>query len=205
MSKKRGRTEKGEKSRHRLMEAAAEEFARSGYHATKVSDIVKAAGLTQAAFYLYFPSKEAILSELVAEFKQQLRVFGDSGSNVTALAPSDVPAKMRQNIEDVLTFLLKNRELVRVALYESPEATVIHEEITGLIRENARKNWLAGHIREGLALDVVAECIFATIHASAERWLFNGEKSAKQLASEIAEVLQYGMLAHRPKNDLPKA
>lgn len=54
--------------RERLVSAAAEVFAASGYHASKVSDIVGRAGVAQGTFYLYFRSKEAVFLELVDRF-----------------------------------------------------------------------------------------------------------------------------------------
>ncbi len=51
--------------RQQLMDAARELFARRGFHATAVSDIVARAGLSQGAFYLYFPDKRSIFSAVV--------------------------------------------------------------------------------------------------------------------------------------------
>ena len=62
----------GEQSRALLLEVAAEEFAQKGYFHTKISDIVKRAGLTQPSFYLYFESKDAIFQELVDLFRRRI-------------------------------------------------------------------------------------------------------------------------------------
>src|SRR5690348_16296931 len=51
---------KGERTRRRLLELAIQRFGERGYRATSVSEIARAAGLTQAAAYAYFPSKEAL-------------------------------------------------------------------------------------------------------------------------------------------------
>jgi AcrR family transcriptional regulator len=44
---------------------AIERFGARGYRATSVSEIARAAGLTQAAAYAYFPSKEALFDAAV--------------------------------------------------------------------------------------------------------------------------------------------
>ncbi|NAP01247.1 TetR family transcriptional regulator, partial [Halomonas sp. MG34] len=62
----------GERSREQLLTIAARQFANNGFFETKVSSIVKEAGLTQPTFYLYFKSKEAIFTELAAIFKERL-------------------------------------------------------------------------------------------------------------------------------------
>jgi AcrR family transcriptional regulator len=56
---------KGERTRLRLLELAIERFGERGYRATSVSEIARAAGLTQAAAYAYFPSKEALFDAAV--------------------------------------------------------------------------------------------------------------------------------------------
>lgn len=102
----RNRTKKGELSRIRLLEAATQQFALNGYFTTKISDIVKAAGLTQAAFYLYFPSKDAIFSELVNEYRMRLKVLANAGSLVTPLPSSDVPEQVKENLKKICSYFL---------------------------------------------------------------------------------------------------
>ena len=59
--------------RGELLEAARRVFERDGYHAAAVSAIVQAAGLSQGAFYLYFPDKKAIFAALQEEMATLLR------------------------------------------------------------------------------------------------------------------------------------
>jgi AcrR family transcriptional regulator len=51
---------KGERTRRRILEMAIDRFGRRGYRATSVSEIARAAGLTQAASYAYYENKEAL-------------------------------------------------------------------------------------------------------------------------------------------------
>lgn len=48
-----------------VLDAALELFARQGYAGTTVEQIARHAGLSKAAVYLYFPSKQALLTGLV--------------------------------------------------------------------------------------------------------------------------------------------
>jgi AcrR family transcriptional regulator len=50
------------------MEAGMAVFAEKGYHRTKVSDIVRKAGVAQGTFYLYFDSKKSLFLTLLDEF-----------------------------------------------------------------------------------------------------------------------------------------
>ncbi len=57
-----------EERRQQILDRAREVFARKGYHAAKVDDIVAAAGVARGTFYLYFQDKRAIFEELVRRF-----------------------------------------------------------------------------------------------------------------------------------------
>jgi AcrR family transcriptional regulator len=71
---------KGERTRRRLLALAVERFGDRGYRATSVSEVARAAGLTQAAVYAYFDGKEALFDAavdadaelLVAEVRDRL-------------------------------------------------------------------------------------------------------------------------------------
>jgi len=51
-----------------LVAAARAEFARKGLVGARIEDITSACGLSKGAFYLHFPSKEALFGELVEAF-----------------------------------------------------------------------------------------------------------------------------------------
>src|SRR5215210_3817908 len=66
-------TEKGEETRRRIVEVAAEAFAQRGYDGTSLNDVIKASGLTKGGFYFHFPSKEALAREVLAVKREQWR------------------------------------------------------------------------------------------------------------------------------------
>jgi AcrR family transcriptional regulator len=55
----------GRPSARPLLEAAAVGFAERGYHGVSVRDLTNAVGIKSASFYAHFPSKEALLAELI--------------------------------------------------------------------------------------------------------------------------------------------
>jgi AcrR family transcriptional regulator len=57
----------GRKTMRKLLDAAMIVFARRGYYAARVDDIVKVARTSHGTFYLYFSNKEDLLRALVAE------------------------------------------------------------------------------------------------------------------------------------------
>src|SRR5881275_1708150 len=57
----------GTSKRERILRAAVDVFARSGYFNAKVSEIAKAAGVADGTIYLYFDGKEDILVTIFRE------------------------------------------------------------------------------------------------------------------------------------------
>ncbi|MGZ6142006.1 MAG: TetR/AcrR family transcriptional regulator [Myxococcales bacterium] len=60
-----------------LVAAARREFATKGLRSARIEDITSACGLSKGAFYLHFPSKEALFGELVDAFLGELSQSGD--------------------------------------------------------------------------------------------------------------------------------
>jgi len=66
-------THKGDATREAVKVAAKRAIAIDGFSAVKIADIMGQAGKSAAAFYLYFKSKEALLHELLEEFRLRLK------------------------------------------------------------------------------------------------------------------------------------
>ena len=74
---------RGQRTRRRLLDAAAEVFDRVGYHAARVDDVVAAAASSHGTFYLYFTSKDDLFEQLVGEVATELRGLIDELAPVT--------------------------------------------------------------------------------------------------------------------------
>lgn len=77
-------TPQGEERKAELLNKAAELFAERGYARTRVSDIVKAAGVAKGLFYWYFDNKDALFNELIEDTSRKLR--GAQADAVTDIA-----------------------------------------------------------------------------------------------------------------------
>ena len=64
--------DKGERTRRALLESSVRRFAADGYQRTSVSDVARDVGVTPAAVYAYFPSKEALFAAAVDADAEEL-------------------------------------------------------------------------------------------------------------------------------------
>src|SRR5262249_23629677 len=56
-----------DRRRRQILDAAADCFARQGFHATSMQDIFAAAGLSAGAVYPYFPSKSMLIRAIATD------------------------------------------------------------------------------------------------------------------------------------------
>ena len=68
----------------KLLDAAMVVFARRGYHAARVDDIVKVARTSHGTFYLYFSNKEDLLRALVSEAGEVVAALDSALGSVSA-------------------------------------------------------------------------------------------------------------------------
>lgn len=97
--------------RHQLLGAAARLFAERGFHGVSIEDLGAAAGVSGPAVYRHFPSKDAVLAELLVGISEHLLAGGRS---VVALAESP-GAALDGLVATHLDFTLgASRDLIRV-------------------------------------------------------------------------------------------
>lgn len=96
---RRSREEQRAQTRADLLTAAAEVFARHGYHATSVDMVAEAAGYTKGAVYSNFDSKEDLfLALLEARVEDTLNSVQDV---MDTSAPEDRPAAFARRRDEI--------------------------------------------------------------------------------------------------------
>ncbi len=63
--------ERKEETRRHVLDAAAAAFARDGYAATSLNDVIRNSELTKGAFYFHYPSKEALALAVVDDLRDR--------------------------------------------------------------------------------------------------------------------------------------
>ncbi len=75
---------RGRRTMAKLLEAGRRVFARRGYHAARVDDIVRSARTSHGTFYLYFADKQDLLVALASECRAALGELSDGLGPITA-------------------------------------------------------------------------------------------------------------------------
>ncbi|RNF38259.1 TetR/AcrR family transcriptional regulator [Planococcus salinus] len=198
MAKKgRRRGSDGEQSRALLLSIAAEEFAVYGYHETKISNIVKKAGVSQPTFYLYFKSKEAIFQELVDLFRSDLRELTNQIRLEPDIDEAAVAAQIEESLKQIFRFFDENQNLTRIGFYVSVESIEIKTLMAAQIEENLVFEVEEGYFRQDIDMKIAAESLVGVIERLTFHQLFEGLKRPEELSREVVGFFLYGMLNSR--------
>ncbi|OPZ08559.1 MAG: HTH-type transcriptional regulator TtgR [candidate division BRC1 bacterium ADurb.BinA364] len=102
----------GEGSKARIMAEAVRLFAKKGYEASSVREIVEAAGVTKPVLYYYFKNKEDLFRQIVAEAMRQFhddllgamqRECASLGERLRAI--QDIYAESARTKRDLVKFI----------------------------------------------------------------------------------------------------
>lgn len=117
--------------REEVLQAAACVFSDKGYRASTIQDIGRELGITSAALYYYFSSKQEILSELIVRPVRRLREMAVS------VAQSDLSAqdKLGEIIRRHVAMMMEQRELFTIFLRERVELEPKHAEYLAAMEE----------------------------------------------------------------------
>jgi AcrR family transcriptional regulator len=141
-------------ARERLLNSATALFARKGYAATTVREIVEAAGVTKPVLYYYFRSKEGLFQDLSG-----LAIAAhDAVLDEVRQAPGTPTAKIRLLFDRVFALILENVDVARMldaVYYGPPESSPpfdfdrlygdFHRNLRGFVEEGVR----CGELRPG--------------------------------------------------------
>jgi AcrR family transcriptional regulator len=190
------RKEKADDTRARLFFAAAALFAEQGYHATTIDQIAKKAGVAKGTFFVHFPAKSAVVTELVriqtrAAKRERERLLAEGASPVVRLRATVMTLGERADGSRTLS------RAVLAAGLESPDVggatdALFHEVLALMIadaREAQNKRLLAAKPdAETLAGVLMASYLGAALH-------FTTTPDAKGLMEILTPLLDANLAA----------
>lgn len=125
-------------TRARLLAAAAEAFAERGFHGTTTRDIAAAAGMSPAAVYVHYKSKEQLLHQLSRNGHQRIIDAIDAVDDLAASPAEHLAAAMgafaRHHASAHTSVRVVNYELDALTEEHRVEIGLLRREITRRIR-----------------------------------------------------------------------
>ncbi|GAB2521719.1 TetR/AcrR family transcriptional regulator [Paramicrobacterium agarici] len=106
----KGRSDAKNERRRSLLDAAAALFSQHGFNGVSMEDLGTAVGVSGPAVYRHFPSKQAVLAELLIGVSTALF---EGGTAETERAPEGDLA-LRALIEFHVDFAIRNTDVIRV-------------------------------------------------------------------------------------------
>ena len=183
--------------REKVLAAAVQLFAEYGYHASTMRDIAKIAGIQAASIYYHYPSKQALLVEIMESHMRQLN------------ADLERFISKPHTVQHCLYLAISNHILLHTT-YKS-EFFIIDTEIRALESDN-RKSILAlrdcyeeliqGLLREGMEQEVLRQtdvkiasyAIIAMCTEVAQWFKPSGRLSVQQVIEIYFRMITEGLL-----------
>jgi TetR/AcrR family fatty acid metabolism transcriptional regulator len=194
-----GNSRRAGDKRERILRAAVKVFAKNGFHATRVSEVAKAAGVADGTIYLYFKSKDELLVSLFEDRVERLLAF----MREELPKAEGAPDKLRRVIEMQLGLLEGERDLAEVI-------TVILRQSTKLMKEYAAPRVMAyldaiarivaegqaqGDFRSDVSPHMVARSLFGALDGIALTWALGRAEQGGlvRAAGQLADVFLRGL------------
>jgi AcrR family transcriptional regulator len=167
--------------RQQILTVAREVFARRGYHAAKIDEIVASAGIARGTFYLYFEDKRTIFEEIVD------RTIARLGLAIVRVDPHDparsVSEQVRDNIRRVVRILLEDRATTKILLSDAlgvdpgfdRKLLSFYDEMSSMLEHSLRDGQELGVVTAGdvrlmawLLMGALKEAMFQIVQRGAE-------------------------------------
>jgi len=202
------RSDRAERTRQRILDAAAQCFAASGFSKTTVEAIAAGAGVSKALVYHHFRAKEAIFEELLERTLTEWARVGRIDEHL--IAGGTVIDALAGMVRSSLAYARSN-PLVRslyqfdplVVSFVGSSATVRRHanegraRLVGAIQRGITAGDLRGDLDPGRVADVARMLIMAMIdHLLNPEWL---DASDDRFVDTCLEVLFHGVATPRTR------
>ena len=192
-SQKAPKTERGRRTRNKLLEAAEIEFGEKGFHLAGISGITYRAGVALGTFYTYFESKEEIFRALVRYMSRRTREWV---SQRVAGAPDRLTAE-RRGIEAYIEFARQHKGIYRIiteAEFVAPKEYRDHYEgFSRAYQVNLEKAAQIGEIRAG-DFEIWSWSIMGVIIFLGMRYAdWDDSRPASEIADVVIDLIARGI------------
>jgi len=189
---------KMDNKKERIIHAAMDVFTEKGLEKTKVSDIVKKAGIAQGTFYIYFSSKLSVIPSIA-----EVMVEKTLNEIIKKVNKNDPFSTQMKDVIDVAFSVTKEYRQIFALVYAGLASTDYLQEWEALYSQYY--TWMsrflsqakyAGTLRQNLDPDQTAVLLIDLIESAAEQTFLysHGDKDMEAIKKkEVWEFSMYGL------------
>lgn len=191
----------GGDKRERILDAAEQVFAESGFFNARVSAIAKSAGVADGTIYLYFKSKDDVLISL---FESRMERVNQSMAAVAA-AESSPRAKLTAMVRHHLEMVRDHPQLAEILTIELRQSSKFMKEYANprfgeflkLMAQEVDKGQQTGEFSDAIPAAMVARMIFGILDELALAWLLGrGENfDIERAADWVVTLVMNGLVS----------
>ncbi|MBI2341101.1 MAG: TetR/AcrR family transcriptional regulator [Deltaproteobacteria bacterium] len=183
-----------------ILDAAIRVFARQGYPATSVSEIIDEAQVARGTFYLYFKSKKDVFNTLIDRFFTELSQNTTKINALGAPPGADLSVVFRQLAGDFIATITKNRLLTKIMLIDSrgldgafdAKISQFYDQLARIIQHNLDANIKAGIFRN-CDTAVAARCMVGSVKELAASWVMGEGMEIEPVIQGLIDYLLNGL------------
>lgn len=191
-------TSKGDRTRSKILDEAAQVFNRKGFSATSINDILKASGTTKGNLYFHFSSKGEIGLEVLKREKQAFMSFLDGILN------EGPPGQGLKNFFEEALSKHRQQDFIGGCIFgntaleasdTSPELAAfvasVFDDWIMKIAQNVDRAQQTGHIRRDVPARNLAEMIVSTVEGGImQTRLLKSEKPLQHSLDTLQKILE---------------
>ncbi|HVL67993.1 MAG TPA: TetR/AcrR family transcriptional regulator [Vicinamibacterales bacterium] len=180
-----------------ILDAATATFAKHGFFGSQVADVARAAGIAAGTVYLYFRSKDEILTSIFDRTMQEAIREGRQ-----ALADVKDPVERLRRIARMhLARLGRDRNLAIVFQVELRQTTKFMEQFStsglreylAVIQETIEHGQARGVFRRSMNARTASKVFFGALDEMATNWILSRRRYALEAqADEVVDMLVGG-------------
>ena len=179
--------------RARVLDAAVDLFARQGYDATSVAEVVTRAGVAKGGFYHHFASKEALLYEVYGDLIT-LQLDAMDAIFARGLAPADTLRELIVSLVETTAAKAQQalvfwREMNKLGDERTAEYRQARRRYHDAVRRLVRDAQADGRFRAVCSPDMITFTIFGVINELPLWYRPTGRKRPAQIATELADLV----------------
>ena len=190
---------KGTSKRERILRAAIDVFARSGYFNAKVSEIAKAAGVADGTIYLYFDGKEDVLLTIFREHTRHYLLTLERDLAQARRADERMRIAIRHHLETlghdrplaVVSQVELRHSLKFMSLFSQQEVA----DYLNILRKVVEGGQREGTFRRNLHPQLVAKAVFGILDEMVTSWILSEKDyDVAAQAEQVADLILTGLL-----------